>query len=110
MKTDIEQLYTYLQQLILNSVADVSATSKYGGTVFTLNPEIKESQFCGVFLYASHVQLSFSRGASLDDPNKILLGQGKYRRHINFKTLDRIDSNYLSWLIIQSATVRGLDK
>ncbi len=54
-----------------------SKVAKYGGTLYTLKPDLKKGQFCGVFPYKAHVQLSFAQGASLDDPDGLLEGGGK---------------------------------
>jgi hypothetical protein len=65
---------------------------KYGGTLYTLNPDEKEGQFCGVFPYKAHVQLSFAKGNELDDPDGLLEGGGKFRRHLTYKSLDEVDA------------------
>lgn len=92
-----------LDAFIETCVPDSSKISKYGGTLFTLRPEEKEGQFCGVFIYATHVQLSFSKGANLDDERKMLRGNGKYRRHIKFMANDSIDYPYIEGLISQAS-------
>lgn len=75
-----------LEAIILDVVPGCQTLQKYGGTLFTLRPEEKEGQFCGVFVHKKHVQISFSKGAELKDPSSLLLGTGKYRRHINVTT------------------------
>ena len=92
-----------LEAFIQECVPEASRLSKYGGTLFTLKPNEKEGQFCGVFLYSHHTQLSFSKGAELDDPKRLLNGSGKHRRHINFKVGDELDITYLKALLIQSS-------
>lgn len=93
------ELEAYIQEIIPES----SSLSKYGGTLFTLKPDEKEGQFCGVFLYSEHVQISFSKGARLSDPQKLLKGSGKHRRHINFEELGEIDFDYLKEILMQSS-------
>ena len=83
-RMDTEIIVKRLEQIILEVVPDAATVLKYGGTLYTLAPEEKEGQFCGVFPYAKHVQLSFTRGDRLDDPAGLLDGGGKYRRHMNF--------------------------
>ena len=91
-----------LESLISASVPGANTVSKYGGMLFTLKPEEKEGQFCGLFVYKDHVQLSFSQGALLKDPEGLLAGNGKKRRHINFTSLDQVDVKELENLIVQS--------
>ena len=92
--TDAEKknLSNLLDSLVLAAVPKALKVAKYGGTLYTLKPEEKEGQFCGVFLMKGHVQLSFSQGASLDDPDRVLFGGGKYRRHLNFMSLDDVEA------------------
>ena len=79
----IEAIVERLERIVRDVVPEATAVAKYGGTLYTLRPDEKEGQFCGVFPYAKHAQLSFSRGNLLDDPGGMLDGGGKYRRHLN---------------------------
>ena len=92
-----------LENLVLICVPTAHKVSKYGGTLFTLYPEEKEAQFCGVFVRKNHVQLSFSQGAKLSDSASILSGSGKYRRHINLKPGDDFDSIQIRNLLIEAS-------
>lgn len=80
-----------LEEFIRQTVPACRTVKKYGGTLFTLKPDEKEGQFCGVFIYKKHVQLSFSNGAELEDPGQLLSGSGKRRRHLNFPDLIKVD-------------------
>ncbi|WP_395343749.1 DUF1801 domain-containing protein [Ningiella sp. W23] len=99
---NLVSLANELEEFVKRVVPDCTSYAKYGGTLFTVKPDEKEGQFCGVFTYAEHVQLSFSKGASLNDPKKQLSGNGKYRRHINYKNASDVDFPYLEDLIQQS--------
>jgi len=92
-----------LHDLILRAVPGAETVSKYGGTLYTLYPAENERQFCGVFSYKEHVQLSFAAGALLEDSKHLLSGGGKYRRHINFKSPDEIEEESISELLQQAA-------
>jgi len=103
MPNDINKLNIELENIVQKCVPNAQRRAKYGGTLFTLKPAEKEGQFCGVFAYTSHVQLSFSNGVLLDDPDRMLAGAGKSRRHVNLKCIDDVDQNSLARLIDQSA-------
>jgi hypothetical protein len=45
---------------------------------------------CAIAPYASHVNLIFSRGAELPDPEGLLAGTGKRARHVKFTNLGDI--------------------
>lgn len=101
---ELVSLASELEAFVCSCVPQSIKVSKYGGTLFTLKPEEKEGQFCGVFIYSAHVQLSFSHGPQLNDERKMLKGSGKYRRHINFKRREEIDYPYLKALICQASS------
>jgi len=106
MNTDALGLVVLAEELeafIQNTVPGCHTVSKYGGTLFTLKPAEKEGQFCGVFIYKQHVQISFSKGAKISDPDKILSGSGKLRRHINFKSIEDVAEKDLEKLLIDSS-------
>jgi hypothetical protein len=42
---------------------------------------------CAIAPFASHVNLMFSRGATLPDPEGLLQGSGKRARHVKISTL-----------------------
>src|SRR5215510_14878798 len=51
--------------------------------------------FCQVVVYPKGVNLMFNRGAELDDPDGILVGDGKIIRHIKVRKPDDLKSPYL---------------
>lgn len=71
-----------LKDLISVVEPDAAFVEKYGGLIVESVPGQPKSQFCGIFAYTSHVSLEFTYGSQLDDPDRILEGSGKHRRHI----------------------------
>ncbi len=57
---------------------------KYGGLVFLQD----DTLIAGIFCYKKHVSIEFSNGASFEDPDKLLEGKGKYRRHLKLVLSD----------------------
>ena len=100
---ELSALADELEEYIKLIVPKSEAVKKYGGTLYTLKPEEKEGQFCGVFVHTKHVKISFSKGAELRDPKNVLLGSGKYRRHVNFMPSEDIDFAGLKALLKQAA-------
>ncbi len=92
-----------LDDLIRTAAPKSQTVEKYGGVLYTLKPDEKEGQFCGIFSYKTHVQLSFAKGTELKDPKNLLLGSGKFRRHINFQSPDDIEASAVLGLLKQSA-------
>ena len=92
-----------LEAFIRSTIPKCHSVAKYGGTLFTLKPKEKEGQFCGVFIYNKHVQISFSRGVDVYDPKKLLLGSGKLRRHINFTSIEDVKQKDLKNLLVSAS-------
>lgn len=105
MTDELETLHNNLIHLIQQATPKASKVEKYGGILFSLKPDEKEGQFCGVFSYKAHVQISFSDGVHLDDPGNLLSGSGKGRRHINFKAGDKLDKKAVTKMIRQAAKI-----
>ena len=102
---ELQLLAEEVEAFIQETVPAAESISKYGGKLFTLTPQINESQFCGVFIYTNHVQLSFSKGAFLSDPDRLLSGSGKLRRHLNMKTLEQLDMDAVAALLTEAVTL-----
>ena len=92
-----------LDQVICETVSDVSRQDKYGGVMYSASPDGNRAEFCGVFCYKLHVQLAIGYGPELSDPHGVLQGTGKTRRHVNFHSAEDINSDILSGLIRQAA-------
>lgn len=54
---------------------------------------------CAIAPFASHVNLMFSRGAALPDPDGLLQGSGKRARHVKLATLADLEQPGLRALL-----------
>lgn len=45
---------------------------------------------CAIAPYAAHVNLMFSRGTELDDPEGLLEGTGKHARHVKLRGVEDV--------------------
>lgn len=84
------QIVERLCEMIIDLAPDVTMRSMYGGTVIELRKDDPKSRVGGVYVYANHVTLELAKGVSFDDPNGILEGSGKLRRHVKLHDLDGI--------------------
>ena len=85
-----DEIIERLKILVLSVEPNAGIVEKYGGVIVESIAGQPKSQFCGVFAYTSHVSLEFTHGAQLDDPDEILEGRGKRRRHIQLVGLSDI--------------------
>lgn len=53
----------------------------YGGIMFSLAEDLG-----GIFIYKNHISFEFGHGVEFDDPDGLLQGGGKYRRHLKIKS------------------------
>ena len=87
-----------IRSLFLEACPGLTEAVKYGGIVFLKNGGL----IGGVFAYKEHVSVEFSHGASFPDPDAVLEGKGKYRRHIKLHDLEDIDAKHLVGMIAQA--------
>ena len=84
------------RKIVFEIYPDVTEQIKYGGILFTL-----ERDFGGLFVYTNHISFEFTNGYLFKDPNKLLEGSGKYRRHIKLGTINDIKDKKLTAFIQQ---------
>jgi hypothetical protein len=60
---------------------------------------VEDAAFGYVNVFTSHVNIGFFHGASLDDPSRILVGEGRYMRHVKASPGALPDSKALKALI-----------
>ena len=61
-----------------------------------------------VYSDEEYVQFGFIRGSSLDDPKKLLHGQGQYVRHVKVRTTKDIDEKAFRAFLRQALSVPPL--
>lgn len=72
---------------------------KYGGLAFFA----VDSLIGGIFPYKNHLSVEFSNGADFNDPEGLLQGKGKRRRHLKINAIEDINSKNVSFFIAQAA-------
>ncbi len=86
-----EEFYEVLlqvRQIIFETCPDLTESIKYGGIVFFKDNEL----IGGIFAYKEHLSIELSNGAQLTDPDSVLEGKGKFRRHIKLKNVEDINN------------------
>ena len=79
-----------IKELVADIAPHARYVPKYGGHVIALDPDSDTTFVGGFFTSANHVSLEFSEGASFDDPNCLLEGKGKKRRHLKFTDVGEV--------------------
>ena len=60
---------------------------------------VGDAGFAYVNVFTAHVNVGFFRGAELDDPDRILIGTGKFMRHVKLRPDAEIDAEALTRVI-----------
>ena len=81
-----------VRSLYQRTIGPIDEEVKYGGILFSSDGV----QVGGVFVYAEHVSVEFSKGASIPDAHGFLEGTGKGRRHVKLRAPENIDGKRLA--------------
>lgn len=95
--TEKSEIVEQVRKLVFAQYPKVSERIMYGGIMFTL-----EKDFGGVFANKHHVSFEFSDGYRFKDPQKLLEGTGKFRRHLKLKSRDDIEGKQVTYFIKQA--------
>lgn len=83
-----------LRELILSINTDIKEVIKWKRPCYYL-----DNLVCYLKSNKTHITLGFERGIEIDDPDKVLQGEGKSMRHIKFKLTDCIDETLCKRLL-----------
>ena len=75
----------------------VNERMMYGGIMFSMEDE----DFGGIFAYKKHISFEFGEGYKFKDPDKLLEGGGKFRRHLKIKTLKDVSNKNVKFFVAQ---------
>ncbi len=79
--------------------------------VFSISDKLSDA-FCMIPIYTNHLNLGFSKGALLKDPNKLLTGTGNLIRHIDIKKTSDYKNPKVKALIQEAIdfAIKDMDK
>lgn len=104
-KSTGEDIIKAVKDLADQTVPNVRYIAKYGGEVFTAEPEGDKQFVGGVFSYKDHVSVEFSNGATFADPDGHLEGSGKMRRHLKLYTVADVTAKPVGFFLRQAFAV-----
>lgn len=91
------ELAKSLRKVILEAHPEYDEVVKWGHLVYE-----KDRKMCSIMIYKKHVNLMFWRGNELDDPEDVLLGDGKEMRHVKVSSPDELKNEYFQFLLKQA--------
>lgn len=87
-----------IRELFFDANKETVEDIKYGGLVFN----VSNSLVGGIYAYKKHISIEFSHGVEFTDPDTLLEGAGKRRRHLKIVTLDDITQKNSAYFIRQA--------
>ena len=113
-KSKNEQVEKYLEEIMLINDEQFNVLRKLREIVFNVNPKTNErimyggimfslnDDFGGIFVRKNHISFEFGNGFTMNDPDKLLEGKGKFRRHLKIRSLSDIDDKKVEFFVKQS--------
>jgi len=84
----VQMIAAHLRKLILSELPDNKEMVDVPSKIIAYGASAKYADLvCAIAPYTGHVNLMFSRGASMPDPDGILKGTGKKARHIRVEEM-----------------------
>lgn len=102
---EIRTLCFELRSLVLDCVANANERVFPGWKVLTYSLDDELQQVCAISIHKNHLDLIFSQGAHLDDPDGLLEGVGKRVRHIKIRPASGIPEAAVRRLIAQAVEI-----
>lgn len=86
-----------LREIVFKIYPKTKERMMYGGIMFSL-----EDDFGGIFVRKKHVSFEFGNGYTMNDPEKLLEGNGKFRRHLKIKSLSDLKEKKVEFFVKQA--------
>jgi len=94
-----------LEEMIIELLPHANLRPMYGGTVVELEIDNPKSRIGGFYVYADYVSFEFANGAKFEDPDGVLEGNGKLRRHIKFRSAEDIPTKTCEGFLSQAVAL-----
>lgn len=108
---DIRKVVLAARQLVLatfpNALEQVDLPDKLIGYGFN---RTYKGMVCALIPYSTHVNLIFSQGTQLPDPQDLLEGTGKYARHIKLTSVADVERPTVKALLKAAITLKKSDR
>ena len=116
-KSDNNQVQEFIDDIEMFDIDKFETLMKLRDIVFSCNPKIRErvmyggilfslkDDFGGLFVRKNHVSFEFAFGVKMTDPDAVLEGIGKYRRHLKLRSFKDIETKNVTSFVEQALTV-----
>lgn len=90
------ELFMKLRDIVFDQHPKTQERVMYGGIMFSLT-----NDYGGIFVRKKHISFEFGDGVEFEDPEKILEGTGKSRRHLKISSMEDIENKKVSYYVNQ---------
>ena len=91
---DLREIAALLRDVVLKAAPGLDETIKWGNLVYQ-----QKGLVCYLAAAKGYISLGFFNGASLEDPEGIMEGNGKKLRHIKVRKLEQAEPHrYAAWV------------
>ncbi|RLD65234.1 MAG: DUF1801 domain-containing protein [Bacteroidetes bacterium] len=87
-----------MRKIVFKTYPKTDERIMYGGIMFSLNQE----DFGGLFVRKNHISFEFGKGYLMKDPDKLLEGGGKFRRHLKIKSKEDVKNKDVDFFVKQA--------
>jgi hypothetical protein len=101
----VQEIALWLRDFVWDLYPDTNELiyDNYNAVAFGWSPTDKAGDvFCSIAVFSNHVNFGFNKGADLDDPGKMLTGDGTQYRYITVKHKDDFHEWYAKELLAQA--------
>ena len=96
------QAIEIIKNIVLKNAPNTNFREMYGGLVIELEKDNPKSRVGGIYAYKDYVSLELAKGISFDDPDCVLEGSGKFRRHVKLHSLSDIEDKNCQMFVDQA--------
>jgi len=90
------QILQALRKIVFEHYPQISERIMYGGIMLSLKEDVG-----GLFACKKHVSFEFGAGYLFEDPDQLLEGGGKFRRHLKFRSPEDIQLKKVIFFVRQ---------
>lgn len=94
-----------LEEMVADVAPELHGRSMYGGQMLEREAGVAATAVGGYFGYKAHVSFEFSHGARLSDPDGMLEGSGKSRRHLKLRSVADIGAKGCADFLAQAVAL-----
>ena len=105
-RTEVRETLLALRELVRDTCPDATETVHLGWKALSYGRGgVMKGAICGLGLQKGRVNVQFSRGALLEDPQGLPEGTGLKMRHVKVHSMDAVDAEALRGLVQQASAL-----